>query len=264
MSNVLLSLALLASLGYCPHSVAQQPAPVLPSYDIVVIKPNNSLARGMSMDMDEATLRAENVSLKQLLVNAYGIREGLLFGLPGWANSSRFDITAKVTDPDPKALANLSREQRQAMLAALLVDRFHLQMHTEIKTLPVYELVVAKGGPKLTTTILPPPDTKNPDPLGYGNLDVHNTEMTATGVTLSDLAMNLSFPLDRTVIDKTGLTGRYDFQLRWTAEDVGAAATDAPPDLFTAMQEQLGLKLQAAKGPVKTLVLDHVEQPTDN
>jgi uncharacterized protein (TIGR03435 family) len=124
--------------------------------------------------------------------------------------------------------------------------------------------VVAKGGPKLTTSILPPPDTKNPDPLGYGNLDVHNTEMTATCVTLSDLAMNLSFPLDRTVIDKTGLTGRYDFQLRWTAEDVGAAATDAPPDLFTAMQEQLGLKLQAAKGPVKTLVLDHVEQPTDN
>jgi uncharacterized protein (TIGR03435 family) len=264
MSKVLLSLTLLASLGYCPNSVAQQPAPTLPAYDVVVIKLNNSLSRHMSMDMNEDMLRAENVSLKVLLVNAYGIREGLMFGLPGWASSSRFDVTAKVADTDLKAFRNLSREQRQTMLAALLADRFHLKMHTEIKTLPVYELVIAKGGPKLTTSIVPPPDTKNPDPLGLGNLDVQGTNITAAGVTLSDLAMNLSFPLDRTVINKTGLTGRYDFQLRWTAEGAGTGATDAPPDLFTAMQEQLGLKLQAPKGPVATLVIDHVEQPTDN
>ena len=264
MSKVLLSLALVASLGYFPNSVAQQPVPALPAYDVVVIKLNHSLARGMSMDMDEDTFRAENVTLKQLLVNAYGIREGLMFGLPGWAASSRFDVTAKVADTDLKAFRSLSREQRQAMLAALLVDRFHLKTHTEIKTLPVYELVVAKDGPKLKTSIVPPPDTGNPDPLGLGTMDVHNTEMTATGVTLSDLAMNLSFPLDRTVINKTGLTGRYDFRLRWTADGVDVGATDAPPDLFTAIQEQLGLKLQAAKGPVTTLVVDHVEQPTDN
>ena len=264
MSKVLLSLALVASLGYCTNSIAQQPAPTLPAYDVVVIKLNNSLSRHMSMDIDEDMLRAENVSLKVLLVNAYGIREGLMFGLPGWANSSRFDVTAKVADTDLKAFRSLSREQRQAMLAALLVDRFHLKMHTEIKTLPVYELVVAKGGPKLTATVVPPPDTKNPDPLGLGNLDVHGTDLTATGVTLSDLAGNLAFPLDRTVLNKTGLTGRYDFQLRWTADGASAGATDAPPDLFTAIQEQLGLKLQAAKGPVTTLVVDHVEQPTAN
>ena len=264
MSKVLLSLALVASLGYCTNSIAQQPAPTLPAYDVVVIKLNNSLSRHMSMDIDEDMLRAENVSLKVLLVNAYGIREGLMFGLPGWAGSSRFDVTAKVSDPDMKALSKLSREQRQAMLAALLVDRFHLKIHTEIKTLPVYELVVAKGGPKLTATVVPPPDTKNLDPLGLGNLDVQGTNITAAGVTLSDLAGNLSFPLDRTVINKTGLTGRYDFQLRWTADGASAGATDAPPDLFTAIQEQLGLKLQAAKGPVTTLVVDHVEQPTAN
>lgn len=264
MSKVLLSLTLVAALGYCPNSVAQQPAPTLPVYDVVVIKQNNTLSRHMSIDMDQDTFRAENVTLKQLLVNAYGIREGLMFGLSGWADSSRFDVTAKVAATDLEAFDSLSREQRQAMLAALLVDRFHLKTHTEIKTLPVYELVVAKGGPKLKTSIVPPPNTKNPDPLGLGNLNVQNTNITATGVTLSDLAMNLSFPLDRTVINKTGLTGRYDFQLRWTAEDAGVGATDAPPDLFTAIQEQLGLKLQAAKGPVKTLVVDHVEQPTDN
>jgi len=88
-------------------------------------------------------------------------------------------------------------------------------------------------------------------------------------VTLSDLAGNLSFPLDRTVIDKTGLTGRYDFRLQWTADNVANSAADngaadALPNLFTAIQEQLGLKLQPAKGPVDTLVIDHVEQPTEN
>jgi len=264
MSKILLSLTLVASLGYCPNSIAQQPVPALPVYDVVVIKLDNSLLHGTSVDMDEDTFRAKNVSLKHLLVNAYGIREGLMFGLPGWADSSRFDVTAKVADTDLRAFRSLSREQRQAMLAALLVDRFHLKIHTEIKTLPVYELVVAKGGPKLTATVVPPPDTKNLDPLGLGNLDVQGTNITAAGVTLSDLAGNLSFPLDRTVLNKTGLTGRYDFQLRWTADGASAGATDAPPDLFTAIQEQLGLKLQAAKGPVTTLVVDHVEQPTAN
>ena len=264
MSNVLLSLALIASLGYPSNTIAQQLAPALPAYDIVVVKPNNGLTHHMSMNMDETTLRAENVSLKVLLVNAYGIREGLMFGLPGWAGSSRFDVTAKVSDPDMKALSKLSREQRQAMLAALLADRFHLKVHTEIKTLPVYEMVIAKGGPTLKTSVVPPPDADNSDPLGYGKLDVNGTNITAAGVTLSDLAGNLSFPLDRTVLNKTGLTGRYDFQLRWTADGASAGATDAPPDLFTAIQEQLGLKLQAAKGPVTTLVVDHVEQPTAN
>jgi len=264
MSKLLLSLTLLASLGYRPISVAQQPVPTLPAFEVVVIKPNHTLSRHMSVDMNEDSLRAENVSLKVLLVNAYGIREGLMFGLPGWAESSRFDVTAKVADSDLNAFRNLSREQRQAMFAALLADRFLLKTHIEIKTLPVYELVVAKGGPKLKPSKIPSPDPNGPDPLGLGNLDVHGTDITAAGITLSDLAMNLSFPLDRTVINKTGLTGRYDFELRWTAEGVNNGETDAPPDLFTAIQEQLGLKFQAAKGPVQTLVVDHVEQPGDN
>ena len=263
MSKFLLSLIFVASLSYCRNGVAQQPAPPLPVYDAVVIKLNNSLSRGTHVDMDDTSFRATNVRLKHLLVNAYGIREGQMFGLPGWADSLRYDVYAKVTDPDMTVLRSLSREQQQAMIAAILVDRFHLKMHTELKTLPVYELVVAKNGPKLKVSAVAP------DTTGPGNMNVHNTDMTATGVKLSDLAGNLSFPLDRTVIDKTGLTGRYDFRLQWTADNVanGAAdngAADAPPNLFTAIQEQLGLKLQSAKGPVDTLVIDHVEQPTEN
>ncbi len=263
MWKVLLSLMLVASPGYS-SAFAQRPTAGVPSYDAVVIRPNKSLLRGMSVDANEDTFQATNVSLRNLLVNAYAIRGGLIFGLPGWAESSRFDVTAKVTDADLKTLRGLSREQRRAMLAAMLVDRFHLKMHTEIRTLPVYDLVVAKGGSKLTATVVPPPSAEDSDPLGLGNLDVHNTEMTARGVSVADLAMNLSFPLDRTVIDKTGLTGRYDFQLRWTADGASTGAADAPPDLFTAMEEQLGLKLQAAKGPVTTLVIDHVERPEEN
>ncbi len=235
----------------------------MPAYDAVVIKLNNGLGRGTHVDMDDTTFRATNVPLKHLLVNAFGIREGLMFGLPAWADSLRYDVSAKVTDPDMKVVSHLSREQRQAMIAAILIDRFHLKTHIDLKTLPVYELVVAKDGPKLTASAVAA------DSTAPGNMNVHNTDMTATGVTLSDLAGNLSFPLDRTVIDKTGLTGRYDFRLQWTADNVvnGAAdnsAADAPPNLFTAIEEQLGLKLQPAKGPVETLVVDHVEQPTEN
>ena len=263
MSKFLLALMFVASLGYCRNDVAQQPAPPLPVYDAIVIKLNNSLSRGTHVDMDDTSFRATNVRLKHLLVNAYGIREGQMFGLPGWADSLRYDVYAKVTDPDMKVLRGLSREQQQAMIAAILVDRFHLKMHTELKTLPVYELVVAKNGPKLKVSAVAP------DTTGPGNMNVHNTDMTASGVTLSDLAGNLSFPLDRTVIDKTGLTGRYDFRLQWTADNGANGATDngaadGPPNLFTAIQEQLGLKLQPAKGPVETLVIDHVEQPTEN
>lgn len=264
MSKLLLSLTLIAALGCCRTGAAQQSAPPLPAYDAVTIRVNNGLVRDNSTNTDDTTFRAKNVTLKHLLVNAYGIHEGLMFGLPGWASSTRFDIYAKVTDPDLKVLRNLSNEQRQAMIAAILVDRFHLNLHTESKIFFVYELVVAKDGPKLTASAVPPPDAANPDP--FGRMDVHNTDITATGVTLSQLAGNLSFPLDRTVIDKAGLTGRYDFRLQWTADTVAAdsAAVDAPPNLFTAIQEQLGLKLQPAKGPVETLVIDHVEQPTEN
>jgi len=264
MSKCLLSLILMISLACGRSAHAQQIVGVRPTYDAVTVKENNSLARGTSTDMDDTTFQARNVTLKHLLVNAYGIREGLMFDLPGWASSTRFDIYAKVTDPDLKALHSLSREQRQGLIAGILVDRFHLKMHTEYKTLPVYELVVAKGGPKLTASAVPSPDEANPD--AFGKMNVQNTDMTATGVTLPQLAGNLSFPLDRTVVDKTGLTGRYDFRLRWTADTVvsDSVAADAPPNLFMAIQEQLGLKLLPAKGPVETLVIDHVERPSEN
>jgi uncharacterized protein (TIGR03435 family) len=265
MTNVSLSLVLVACFGCAANAIAQQAAAAAPVYDIVVIKPNHSLGHGMTMDLDQAgTLRADNVSLTQLMVNAYGMRNGLMFGLPSWADSSRFDVTAKIADPDIKALSHLSNAQRQAMLVALLADRFHLKIHTEIKTLSLYELVLAKGGPKLTPTVVPPPDANDPDPSKQGDVAVNDTSIIATATTLPDFALNLGLQLDRSVIDKTGLSGRYDVRLRWSLDGMSAGATDAPPDMFTAIQEQLGLKLQNSRGPVMTLVVDHVDLPTDN
>jgi uncharacterized protein (TIGR03435 family) len=137
------------------------------------------------------------------------------------SSSTRFDIDAKVSDPDLTSLRSLSKEQRRTMIAAILRDRFHLRVHTDIKTLPVYELVVAKDGPKLGPSVAP-------DPLGIGKIDVQGTNIVATQLTLSALAGNLSFPLDRTVIDKTGLSGQYDIRLRWTPDTVAADSLPRP------------------------------------
>lgn len=230
----------------------------------------------MSIRYTDAGFVATNVQLTILLNNAYNIRPDLMSGLPGWANSTRFDITAKVSDPDVTALKNLTREQREAMLLALLTDRFKLKAHIETKTLPVYDLVIAKGGSKLKeNTALADQSTPGTGPhnMKPGTMVMSDTKLTGFATPTSALASTLAYQVGRNIIDKTGLTGRYDFTLNWSPENrapvVGGnladkgSDTDAP-DLFTALQEQLGLRLESSKGPVDTLVIDHVEFPTAN
>ena len=271
--------ALAASL-LAPCLFAQQPQTTAatatpPTYDVVSIHENKSGSNGMSVRGGGASFVATNINLTTLLMNAYGIRSDLMSGLPGWANSTHFDINAKISDPDIAALKNLSREQRQAMMVTFLQDRFHLRAHIETKTLPVYDLVIAKGGPKLKeNTALPsqPPDApgsdKAPANMKPGSMMISNSQMTAVGIPTSNLAANLAFRVQRNVIDKTGLTGKYDFTLKWRPTELegkaDASADDNAPDLFTALQEQLGLKLESSKGPVDTLVIDHIEMPTEN
>jgi len=215
----------------------------------------------------DAAFTATNVSLSSLVSMAYDIRQNLISGLPGWADT-RFDISAKISDPDIAALKKLPREQRHAMLAVLLADRFHLKAHIETKTLPVYDLVLAKGGSRLKENIALPSDSadqpKTPFGLKRGSMMIDESQMTAVGVAISNLTQNLALRVERNVIDKTGLTGRYDFTLKWRPDDKPAADDNNNPDLFSALQEQLGLKLEPSKGPVDTLVIDHVEMPTEN
>ena len=264
---------LLVSLLAIP-ATAQHPAPTapLPVYDVVSIHPHASGDDNVDVTSRDGSFMASNVSLKHLISEAYGIREDLISGLPGWAESARFDITAKTTDPNPSALKNLTREQNGAMLRPMLTDRFQVKVHNEIKTLPVFDLVLTRSGPKFQKSSAPAIDPNHPAPEGKptpGGVWIHYYDLTATAITLSTLANVLADQLNRTVIDKTGLTGVFDLKLKWTPDRLLNNATDdgsqnLPPSLLTALQEQLGLKLDSSKGPVETLIVDHAEKPSPN
>jgi uncharacterized protein (TIGR03435 family) len=263
-----------------PDATSDVKAPV---FDVVSVKPNKSESGMIRIMVKPDGYAASNVSLKMLIQNAYGIREDLISSAPSWADSARFDIDAKVAGSDVEALKKLTPEQRRLILQPLLADRFKLKIHTETKQLPVYELVVAKAGSKLREAT--PGDTyangiKGPDGVGRGGMmRVGRGQLTAQAVPMSNLANMLSTQLHRTVLDKTGLTGKYDLELNWTPDpgaepmfkgpDSGQHSSDTAqdpsgPTIFTALQEQLGLKLQSAKGPVETIVIDHVEMPSEN
>jgi len=268
----LLFIALLSIATIAQQPAAATPQPTLPVYDAVSIHPHSALDNNMSFSFRPDNFSATNITLKQLVSYAYGIRDDQVSGLPDWEQAAHFDITAKVTDADRSVLDKLTQDQLEAMIRPVLADRFQLKVHTEIKTLPVYDLVLTKDGPKFQKSPPPPEDPDHPGTKGQhrgGSWQINNGDLTATVMTMSGFADTLAGQLNRTVIDKTGLTDAYDLKLKWTpdddshnASDNGAA--DRPPDIFTALQEQLGLKLDAAKGPVTTLVVDHAEKPSPN
>ena len=173
-----------------------------------------------------------------------------------------------MVDADSETLHAMSEEQRLGMLRALLADRFGLKVHAETKVLAVFELVVAKSGVKFSATpVAAAGEDKNAKfhDVGRGGISINNSHLTAHDIEMPRFANTLSYQVHRTVIDKTALAGKYDFTLEWTPDDRTAADIDAaPPSIFTALQEQMGLKLQAAKGPVETLVVDSVMPPTEN
>ena len=139
------------------------------------------------------------------------------------------------------------------MLRALLADRFHLQVRHELKQLPVYEFVVAKGGAKLK-------ESPASAPIGYS---MSSGRINGHGIEIANLAHSLAGVAGRLIIDKTGLTGKYDIDLNWSGED-SSGTTDSGPSIFAALQEQLGLKLEPAKAAVDTIVVEHIEKPSEN
>jgi uncharacterized protein (TIGR03435 family) len=234
----------------------------LPPYDVASVKQNisgggaNDVWSSTGIGIDRFT--ATNVPLLQIVELAYDVKEDQIFGLTGPIGSTRFDIEAKVVPPDGGGPPKLSGEQLAAMIIPLLADRFHLTAHLETKTMPVYELVVARGGPKFQLS-----QTEAPGGSGAGGKGA-NWSLNFTGGSMADLASMLSDAAHRKVIDKTGLTGRADITLKWS-DDVAAQQGGLDVvSIFTAVEEQLGLKLQSSKGPVETLVIDHVEMPSEN
>lgn len=235
------------------------------TFDVVSVKPNHTGSGSTSTHTDNELYGATNVDFKSLIQNAYGLQSReQISGLPGWANSASFDIQAKVDVETMAKLKAASRDEetklREEMMQALLGDRFKLKVHPETKELPIYELALTKGGPKLPAA----------DPAGPNDtMQSHNQSLTATGIPIARLCNVLSARLPRTVVDKTGLKGEYTFTLRWSPDEAAgessnATGTEQLPSLFTALQEQLGLRLDSSKGQVNVIVVDKIETPSGN
>lgn len=244
----------------------------LPAYDVASVKPNKSGDNMMRIMNTPDGFSCTNINLKTLIANAYGIRQDLISGGPGWVDSMGFDVNAKISGEDLAAYKKLTARQRNSLLVPLLVDRFHLKVHHETKVLPMYDLVLAKGGSrmKMEPPVPPSPDAaKDPEAAKpRGMITMGPGMLKGEGIPMTSIANQLAYALEATVVDKTGLTGTFDFELKWTPDDAPPAneADSAEPNvsIFAAVQEQLGLKLQPTKGPVDTIIIDHADQPSEN
>jgi bla regulator protein blaR1 len=259
------------------------------SFEVATVKPGESGSQQRMLWLEAGKLTAKNMPLKDLIMFAYDAKStSQISGLPEWANSATYTIDAKEDEATAKALDKLPRDPRnqqiRLMLQGLLEDRFHLKVSHAEKELPVYALVVAKGGPKLKASAPDPPQEANAPAPSPGDLPkMRNRIMMGPGsvdaadIPMDDFASGILSRLpetgDRVVVNKTGLAGKYDFTLKWTPEsaprpgtpeaDNGMPDTNTP-GLFTALEEQLGLKLESQKGSVETLVIDSVDRPTPN
>jgi uncharacterized protein (TIGR03435 family) len=268
--------------------VAQAPSPD-PAFELASVKPNNSGQRNSSINAQpNGRFSATNVTLLQLLARAYGLQAFRVIDAPGWAGSERFDIEAKSQDSVTEIKSETTAARLSLMLRSLLNERFMLTAHMETRKSPVYALVVARDdkrlGPQITPSAIDcraltatrskgiPEPAPSPGGRRPCTMSMAAGRILAGSMLIPDLATQLSVALQVAVADRTGLTGRFDFELLYAAEvAAGGVVTNAPgpwsgdsdrPSLFTALQEQLGLKLESTKGPVDVLVIDHVERPT--
>jgi uncharacterized protein (TIGR03435 family) len=247
-----------------PPPRAAMPADWKPAFEVATIKPSEPGTPGQSITVRGRTFGTHNQTVAGMMTFALGLHPDQIVGGPEWMKQDRFEITA-----EPEGTGQPNDRQWKAALAKLLADRFSLQFHRDKKELSVYALTVLRTGHKLTKN-----DT-NPNGLpalffrGLGIFPVQNATMADFVGTMQAVV------LDRPVLDQTKLEGRYDFTLTWTPDETqfggrggqAPAAADpanAPPGLFTAIQEQLGLKLEATKAPADVIVIDKLEKPTAN
>ena len=254
-----------------------------PRFDVAAIKPSSEpMLNYMFVRPQPGGRLTATASVKLLVQNAYKLQPFQVAGGPAWAESDRFEI-------DAKAEGGPTREQLMEMLRSLLAERFHLQSHTETPELPVYALVVSKGGAQLSVPkdgsctridpasapVLPPPGTPPPCGRIVVRASPAGVQMLGGEIPLSEFVRVLSTVMGRSVLDRTGLTATYDISVGFTPDSLTAGlppnnvvpatpSDSAPPSIVTALQEQLGLKLEATKGAVEVLVIDHIERPTAN
>lgn len=282
-----ITLAGAGPIGLCQENVtsseaaqnteASNTAP--PTLEVATIKPAPENGEGWKLQFTINGFTARGVQLRQVIQEAYGVYEQERMSIdPPWIISMKFDIEAKMASSNAQDLRNLSLEQRRTMLQELLANRFKLAVHHELKELPVFALLVAKNGPKLRES--QPGNAVETEIKGIDGLILRSQRgvLEVHDISMAGFARIMNGQLGQTVLDKTGLKGHYDLILKWTPEEahipadptvMGGPALVQPSDpldspLFSALKQQLGLRLELVKAPVDTIVIDHVEMPSEN
>ena len=247
-----------------PKPLPPMPADAKPVFEVLTVKPSPPEEQGKLFGVRGGRFLTINTTLTDLIKFAYGVQDKQVANLPDWASSQKYDLNGK---PDVPGMPN--PVQLRNMVKQALVDRFQLKFHEDKKEMPAYVLSVAKGGAKMEKA---PADAGALPGLFFRGLGV----LTVTNATMEDFChLMQEAVLDRPVVDHTELPGRYNFLLKWTPDEsqfggMGikvpppSDAADAPPPLYTAITEQIGLKLDADKAPVQVLVIDHVDHPSAN
>ena len=260
----LLAVAVVSASGFFGQT--QAPPPKFETFEVATIKLAPSDAkRGRYIKMQGTRRFVENdYTLKLLIAAAYNLNPKAISGGPAWLSSEHYDILA-VTPGEVQP----TRDEQMAMLRSLLSDRFKLTFHRQPKVFSVYALEVAKGGPKLRPSTASPED---PAVMGPGQVFPQRILLPARNASMKDFTSLLQRAiLDRPVIDRTGLAGRYDFELEWAPDESQfggevAAATNTAPSLplLSAIQQELGLRLEPTKAPIDAFVVDTAERPSEN
>ena len=248
-------LALCAQDAAKPEPLKMMAADADPDWEVTTVRPSDPNGGNDRINVRGRHIVIENESVQTMVRFAYGVQPSQIAGAPDWAKAERWDA-----DGVPDVEGQPDVRQFQSMVRKLLAERFALKLHHEQREMPVFALTLAKGGPKLV------PSKGDPNGRPRQDLGGANGRQTRkfTNTSMQDLALMLQFASDRPIMDQTGLKGRYDFQLNWTTDDTRSTEPDAPPGIFTAIQEQIGLKLEPVKAPADVLVVDRVERPGAN
>lgn len=250
LSRSHVALCALAALFSLPVMYGQAQAG--PSFDVATVKPSDPMKRNHGFHVSGNRVNIENQDMITMISVAYSVHPKQIVNAPDWFSSDQWVIDG-VADKEGK----LSVPDVQVMLQKLLADRFGLKIKREQLEIPVYALTVAKGGPKLTVSKADPNGLPNQNGNGRGRMQFENTTMTT-------FLLGMQSEFDRPLVDQTGLDGHYDFSLRWTPDTAPVGDVDAPPGMFTAIQEQLGLKVSPVKAPANVLVIEGVTKPEAN
>ncbi len=231
-------------------------ADATPAFEVAAIRPSNPnyprAANGWSFESEGHRLQCRQATLLDIISVMYGIQPRQIVGGPDWLNKEHYDITGI---PDVPGIPSPAQERE--MYKKLLAERFHLVLHRDTRDMPIYAVTVAKGGPQLK--LASPGESVNTGNSG----DRTQRTLRFTNMSMQEFARNMTLYEDRPVVDRTALSGRYDFTLKWTYAVSAEEQPDTPPSVFTAMKEQLGLQMNALKGPAEVIVIDHLEKPQD-